>query len=685
MSNNVVDISDMTNEIGNRILDFNVSQAIEEESYEKTIEIPTRYMNKARVTVSIPYLLSKTAKEAVKVALRRFNVNISEPHFIICELPNDEYIFLDPDKNLQSYNINDDCFFSILPQTHSVRFESIFCNKETMEMDLSMTVGDVVKKYLQQYNIEITHDYTISYEDNEEYVILMRDEIFGSCFIPSRTFRVFRRYFNFTREDLTSEFLAKQAYESILKAIPYMNLYPNDEQIQNLAYFTYLIDYNNTSLSNMPSDVVDFLPQAKSIEKYRKMIIKNYSKLKIPTKINCYRNWIRVMRSIPGFGAYIESAYITQDPSGKKRTQQCTAIANPIEIIFATQKCLKVRADSDNFCFRISFMNLKSVKLDYREVILTYYNRNKDENTIIAKLADEDIADEFYSYISENHSIIRKIFQNRAERKANGEKIEFSSSFEKINLKTISKISSKHCEIFSYDRDFTGRQLAEKAALNLQLIREGEKNHPEYVVLVIKSINEFEWLDLDKKLYEQEIFDNLIILVVNPITLIKFHNANSSKTLKIDLHMKIEDIIKRFMAKLGLPVLDGYALYYQDGDKKIPLNPENYIPGQCDNYKELWFQRRLYMITNEVANSRIIRYQSVNDCMSFFMNNETTMTLKQAIDLALMYRHATTTDIDEVKKDDGSTINAYVPKWVVVHENSVHFTSDKSDKFTWQK
>lgn len=648
-----IELSDFNSDIRSQINKYNAGPELVEEDYEVTVDIETSYLNREKNTKTISYFLSKTVGDGLFHAKNELDLKHKVDHIMICILPTGKAIVLDRNKKLGSYPINEECYFVIVPPKLTVKITSKFQPEVTpIEIDPTLTVAELAAFYLKDFGIEITHDYSILQDDE----LLTRNTIFGSIVDEQSIYTVYRRYFVISREDISSLQLAKQTYNSIMSYIGVMEVYPTSDQIVELAYFSYVIDNPQPKIANISSGSLSFIPGVGSIEKYIKKIVKTYQKWKTPDPINCYRNFIRVMRQIPGFGATYYKGILKQDSKGSSHTETATIVLAPMEIIIATKNFEKAKKDDDEYCLRLYFASIKFATQDENEVTITYFDNKKEDATVTIQFRSEVDAHDFNLYVVENVSIIRSVFKSRSERKARGEKIDLCISLDRITLKTISAIRKKY-QIFQYDRDLTGKQLAEKAADNLDL----EYAKDEYAVMVIKSKQEDYWLDPDKPIYDQDVYDNYIILVCKPVVIMKFHNVNTIKTLKIDLRMTCDEISKVFMQKIGLPPLDGYALYCKENGTYYPLYPDSYIPSQTNDYKELWFKRRLYLITNELASSKNVRQQIIRDCFHYIMENPTSITLQQAVDLAIYYRYAFTTDIDEVMKDDGSLLANYIP------------------------
>ncbi|EAX99009.1 hypothetical protein TVAG_107970 [Trichomonas vaginalis G3] len=622
--------------IDDKYVDFNITDSNESITvYEGLTPMKTYFQYDENNLDPCQYYLSMTFAMTLETAIKHLGINPNIEYRIFIKYPDEDPKCFKEIHLLEFYEVTEKCTIHIFPKNLPITIRSMFSKDYRQEIDSAATVGEIVEKIAQKLKINVFHDYTLQITDDHgnKVALNLRKTI------PAQTnnfniFVFYRRFFIFSREDIDNLENAIFAINEVRNYLHTMTIYPSIDQIINLCYYS--IEALNGPLepAYFPLNLNYLLQNVKVPEDIHNLIAKKYANAKHPDKLNSARLFLREMRLVPGFGAsFFRAIYTDQD--GTLHPSKCNVIVSPITLLIATKHLTKTTKQDDCYSLMLTYSQFRITNVHRKEVTLECQESYEvPQYEITLKILDNKI-DEFFEIVSENARIIKNIFAERQRKRAAGELISFSASYDRVELYTVLDVNDPNPQIFIYDRSMTGQQLCEAAIKNLKLDVKPEN----YRVLLYRSKDSNEWFEPGQLIASSDLKSRMKI-IVSPLFIyatIHFSN-NRTKTIKMDLTQTTGQIVEFILSKIYHPIYNGFGLYtFKDDKIDKPLFNKFFIPAQVYNVTHYFFMRRAFVLSKEDFITRVTRVQTLSDAMYYLNTQPTSVTMDQMYELMILY------------------------------------------------
>lgn len=627
-----------------------------EEFTEDVVTIQT-FMQFKEPGTKVIYRLSDSPQEALSMALMTMGKDQDEEFalLIIGEAITDdgtpESNWFDGDKLLSDFQPNPKFEIHIFPKYMPVTVHTQHYNSHKLNLDITKKVGDLVGDVAQELNLDSFHCFTLcslETQNTPKYMSIEKSIPEQTKYLKEVLF--IRQYYLFTVEDITTMEQAIYAFEDAKELANKSSLELRKEEILRYAALNYVAT-NKGKTSDVPDDVSPYLPDKyakkgrgagkgehvqKFIDKYKQYF----------DHFNAIKNFIGFLRHIPGFASQKFECHFTTKFRGEDVDLNVVVEINP---------------------YRLNIYNRENGMLEenvsYSEIIYVQcvdtldvrFAPGPSKNALYQFECNK--VEQMYKLISRYREITNRIYTDRAKKYAN--KGDFQSLITEkgtIYLGTTTDLSDANIKEYRYDKKFTGGILR-KAAENYLNIPEDE-NH---VCLIHLVDTVYRWAKEDDILQTYSLQDGMVVYILDRYKEIRIHYPDDTvKTVRVDITLPIEEITKFLFKKARLPVMLGYTLWWPDSKKNlVPLDFRLTLPEQVDDYKELYFRRRFYVLSAEVLQSTASAVQTVIECKKYIEEQNYKLDDNQLINLGMNYLYAIgTRNIRKGKFD----LQEYVPK-----------------------
>ena len=587
---------------------------------------------------AMKFFLSWKVQTAITHAKKYLAINDNDNEYVLmCFFPHKESIFLENDMKLEQYDIIDSCSLHLFKKYYDIVIKRKYFKDKTISVDITQKVSQIIEEIAKDQNIQIYHDYTLSHEKLGKMVYLNKNIPIPFQSSNFTSFNLIRRYFIFSREDLLSQQTAVQAVIDCREYLSLMKIWPSEEQIIDLIYYSFNVLNNGIDIKFLPPNLSLFLPNITLPNDILEKIKHKYENLPQPDLLNAARLYLKTIRSVPGFGCeYFDAKLITYEGNFEHK-EKITLVLSPICLILYKNE---TNDNDDNiFVTHIFYQYIKNIDTSGRKVSISYLNSEKLESTITLLVLNQ-YYNAFTTFLNESTQIIRDIFSERAKLRSEGHDIGFSASFDRVNLCATTTLKSSDTNTTKkviYDKALTGK-IALEQTLKVFALEQDPLN--PYIIMIIRKKGVCIWIDDDTVLGSLDLIDNMVLYLTKRHHNINIHFSDGSiETVIVDVKNTISHIITDVFEKRDITPIEGFTFFvYKSTGKMKALDNNLYIIGQSSQTNDFYLRRRFFILTNENIEIKQDRIQTANDINNYFMTNDSPITLNEAVEMSALYR-----------------------------------------------
>ncbi|KAH0793882.1 hypothetical protein GPJ56_002094 [Histomonas meleagridis] len=450
-----------------------------------------------------------------------------------------------------------------------------------------------------------------------------------------------RQYMTLTRDDLSSAAAAKYAYIECKDYINNNDCGMTEDQVIEVAILSVLIEAKvpgDTSYFN-PDKFASIVPSnfkvnSKILAKFKQRLAK-YEKM---DNINAIRRYIRIVRDLPRFGAHTFHVLYRPLPA-KSRPHDGYLFVCPIYLFVE---------ENNKRILTIPYKFVINLKTDSKRVQVIYGKENTTELSTIEFKTKRVV--ELSMLISGSLTIFRELIVER-QISDNKRVLEDSQKLQGIwidengvshspmidlqptnSLQRASGLDRVWLELATRFDD-----IIKQLSLRLNLVIPKEPGKDDYAIMINIHDRIFRFIQPDGKLGDAKPVRGSILFVIPRFPIISVVNSlNVEKKIRLDISMKVRDLVQVISHKFNTTLCKGYTLYTipEDGGDPKPLDLNLSLPEQTVHYENLLFKRRFFAISQIDFITVASKLATFNDIKEHILTSGIQISVEDAIHLA---------------------------------------------------
>lgn len=617
--------------------------------------------------------LKYTGQQLSRVFLQQLKLPKENTYCVLYRSPDKEYSWIAQDKQLKDYRPQRCSTLIVLEKNPVIKVIPIGSKDsrlQTVKIDVTMTVGEIINGFAEMFGIPIFPGITFAIDKNNKLTYLdINRSIPEQCKLDE-TFLILLRHFSFTLDNLAFEalwFLFLQIRETILRGVYKIE----DDAVIKLCFFQIpALSGNPATLELVPKKDSEWVPRGMTkpqITNHFNHYTQDYGKL---DAIGGVKHYIEFARSLPNFSmiTFNVKCDLGYDAKSKPKHQLNIAIDKIIINSAETgQQYLKINlSDILEFHARLNEVEIRFRDEEFNPQV--YYAFTKEANNI-------------YYIIQEIISIARTNLCILSDNMRQENKIESKEYMVSIGVNALlSGISeSKKMEFSSLQ---SGGEVLQKIVNSLNL-------EPSiiYIMIIVCANGVYKFVDLTLPFGIMYPTEKSEIYIYPQIARIPISMETGQKELiPIDLTAPIHEAIQRIASYFYIHFFSGYVIY-KDWDieaKALDIKPLHTGLQPLDLTKSLveqtlfldflFFKRRFFTFT--IEDVRHIDRRSFLEVRKYILNRNEKTNDAKAIELAVYSILADSPSFEQAQQVRIDNVEKILPKTTKIESDTASKIKD---------
>ncbi|KAH0789243.1 talin 2 [Histomonas meleagridis] len=263
--------------------------------------------------------------QLLSLALQNLKIPENKNTKLLIRKKDKSYKWINPDKDISHYHLHDGMALFVLKTNNAITVLTSDGSSKKLIVDISKTVKELVSYIAEKLRIGNPIGYSLfTISPEGEHIPLNLDlSLPQQCTNYDKVFFK-RRYFVFTKSQISDRASALLAYNDVSEHIKKNNFPISDEKKAELCYYSLYIvanDSDEISENSIPPDVP---------ENVKALVVEYLSSRKAPTKEEAIGQYLTVAHSIPNFGCEIFKCKYAEGED--KNYIPCELYIGPIKI-----------------------------------------------------------------------------------------------------------------------------------------------------------------------------------------------------------------------------------------------------------------------------------------------------------------------------------------------------------------
>lgn len=597
----------------------------------ETIQAYTLNGFQTNTLMPVTYGKSYSFSQVISAATESLGLRY-EDYSILLVFSDDDMRWFDHTKYLEDYSVFNGMKFCIFPTEYQIKVEStVFNNTNQYIIGITDTVETIVKKIAQVENIENPSDFTLFREeekdkDGKKKKTLRPLSLFQDLPHQCDDFKSLvlkRRFFIFSAADLVSPASILMAFDDAFDEIrTNKKIYMSEDTAVELTAYAYVVDHPELRLdSDNPPETKKHRPyQYKNGKNFNKQVYDFLSSRGLPDTNNAARLFIRIARTLPGFGMIRFKCFIEVD----KVETRCECLCTPHDFLIYNEEARKTY-------YRIPYHSIVNLTNE-EDVVTVNYSLQRNVGSVNIRAGHSE---EIYDVIQSFHTIQRNLLLERARLRLEGKWRGPVSEMDRLKLDTYNSISDKEPKQIEYDKSFTGKMVLQLAMKELRLPVE---KIDDYAVLCQIHTNR-KWLNNDVTVGQLGVFEGSKLYILTKKVKINVKFGEQDEKLFLDLTEPCQSVVTDIFKQVNQPYVHGYALFHHKNNEMEPLDYKYSIPEQTLHFQTLYLKRRFFMLSKDDFASVQLSKIGYADSHDYFLNAQcqaTDSVLQELTTLSLL-------------------------------------------------
>jgi len=611
----------------------------------------------------------------LKAAEKYLKLPHDKDYVVLIKLFSGAYRWIDPDDVLGTLSLQDKMTVYVLKNFPDCRITYPDGSTKTIKIDITKPIEELAPFLFSKIGQPNIYGYTLFSNEDPQHPrpLDTRFSIPEQCCIYD-TLSFKRRFFVLSAEVIQNQYSAVTTLCDCRDYILSSNLVIEEEIALRLAvYAYYALHIHNPSdmklIKKFPLQTM--LPKCiKVSSKIEKRFMELVQEIPELTPLKAAKNYIKISREIPGFGAEKFTIIYTETSAPQPRViKGASVLIGPLKFQILDEKEKDIYGP-------VGYRLIRDFQSLSRQMTIKFYNP-KTKKMVIGEMKTKDIETVsmlFHYNISIIHQLIyANQLRERQKKEEISKKLKGGWADENgiIHGPMLDFWVGKSFEkIINFQSVWIDLQMKYEDLLPFlqNILKLDPKGSHSILVRILEQ--QFAYCKKGMSLGDLHPFRGSVIIVVDSNPIIKFHTtATEYTTAQIDVTLPVSEIVETIGKKLHISHSLGFTLFSMVEDRKhIPLDTRRSLPEQLPIYNELMFKRHYFIITRFDLDDMTNLKLTYNDVRALVLSGNVEMDFPIASELAYYSIHADRT-LAPTAKDVPDDISSMIPKGMKIPGN----------------